>query len=78
MLSIRDERAHDLAKELASLRKITMTAAIIEALQNELQRERRKEPLDARLAKLAKKARAMAGRKGRDLRKDDIDALWGQ
>ncbi len=39
-LNIRDPRAAELAKELAARRKITMTAAIIEALQNEIKRER--------------------------------------
>ena len=49
-LNIRDPRAAELAKELAARRKITMTAAIIEALQNEIKRERDKVPLRERLA----------------------------
>jgi hypothetical protein len=55
MLSIRDPRAAELAKELAAHRKTTMTEAIIVALENELQRERDKLPLPDRLARLAER-----------------------
>jgi antitoxin VapB len=78
MLSIRDPRAAELAKELAAKRKTTMTDAIISALENELRREREQRPLADRLAQLSKKARAMAGPKGRRITKHEIDDLWGQ
>ena len=45
MLSIRDPRAAELAKQLAAQRKTTMTEAIIVALENELKRERETLPL---------------------------------
>lgn len=55
-----------------------MTEAIIVALENELRRERETIPLPERLARLAEKAKAMAGPNARDMTKDEIDALWGQ
>ena len=78
MLSIRDPRAAELAKQLAARRKTTMTEAIIVALETELKRERESVPLPARLARLAKKARELAGPKGRDVPKEEIDEFWGQ
>lgn len=78
MLSIRDPRAAELARELAKRRNTNMTEAIIAALENELRREREEVPLPDRLAKLAEKARALVGPNARDMTKDEIDALWGQ
>jgi len=76
-LNIRDTRAEQLAKELASYRHITMTQAVIEALSNELERERKKVPLAERIAAL-RKTHFENGMQGRDLSKDEIDAMWGQ
>ena len=78
MLSILDPRAALLAKKLAKKRKTTMTNVIIEALENELRKERDKEPLVDRLAKLAEKATSMAGPNQSEITKEEIDALWGQ
>ena len=78
MLSIRDPRAAELAKRLAAQRKTTMTEAIIVALENELKRERETLPLADRLARLAEKARQLAGSHGREVSKDEIDEFWGQ
>jgi antitoxin VapB len=78
MLSIRDPRAAELAKRLAARRKTTMTEAIITALENELKRERETIPLPDRLARLAEKARQLAGPGGRDVPKEEIDEIWGQ
>ncbi len=44
-LNIRDPRARELARELASRRKTSITAAVIEALEHELVREREAIPL---------------------------------
>lgn len=78
MLSIRDPRAAELAKKLAAERKTTMTEAIVVALENELKREREKRPLGERLARLADKARLLAGPGGREVTKGEIDEIWGQ
>jgi antitoxin VapB len=77
-LSIRDPRVRELARDLAARRKSTMTEAIVVALEAELARERQTRPLRDRLADIAMKAKAMARRGGREMNKDDIDALWGQ
>jgi antitoxin VapB len=77
-LNIRDPRAAELAKELAAKRGTTMTGAIVAALENELRREREKEPLRERLSRLADKAKALAGPHARDVSKEEIDAMWGQ
>ena len=77
-LNIRDPRAAELAKELAGRRKITMTAAIIEALESEIEREREKRPLRERLAELSAATRAMAGPHGRDVPRSEIDDMWSR
>ncbi|MFM8608117.1 MAG: type II toxin-antitoxin system VapB family antitoxin [Hyphomicrobiales bacterium] len=75
-LNIRDTRAEQLARELAGYRHITMTQAVIEALSNELERERQKVPLSQRIEAL-RQTHFGAGLKGRDLTKDEIDSMWG-
>lgn len=77
-LQIRDSRAHELARKLAAKRKISMTEAVIEALQAELKREDADTPLAARLAALADDLKAKAGKAaGRDMSIDEIDEMWG-
>lgn len=75
-LHIRDERAATLARRLADRRGVTMTEAVIAALEGALQREDR--PLRERLAEIAADARRLADpRRQRPLTKRDSDALWG-
>ena len=74
-LNIRDERAEKLAKELAAYRHTTMTRAVIDALSNELERERKKEPLTKRIAAL-RQSHFADGMQGQDMTKADIDAMW--
>ncbi|ESY00078.1 type II toxin-antitoxin system VapB family antitoxin [Mesorhizobium sp. LNJC405B00] len=76
-LQIRDPRARDLARQLAEKRKISMTEAVIEALESELQRERERVPLAERLAAISNDLKAKAGSGGRDVTKDEIDEMWG-
>jgi antitoxin VapB len=78
MLTIRDPRAAVLAKRLAQARQITMTQAVVTALEQELRRDRESTPLATRLAAIASKARALAGPDARPMTKDEIDALSGQ
>jgi antitoxin VapB len=77
-LQIRDERARELAEKLAKKRKVTMTAAVIQALEEELKRETAKEPLSPRVAHIAKDLKAQGGPAGRAVGKDKIDDMWGQ
>ena len=78
MLNIRNPRATVLAKRLAQARGTTMTEAVVTALEQALRRVRDAAPLAARLKTLAQKARSMAGPHGRDMTRDEIDALSGQ
>lgn len=74
-LHIRDDRALHLARKLAAARGVTMTRAVLEALESALAREGR--PLRERIAELAREAQQNAGPGGRAVTKQDIDALWG-
>jgi antitoxin VapB len=76
-LQIRDPRAHELARRLAEKRKVTMTDAVIEALEAELRRESEIKPLAGRLAEIAEGLRSKARPGGRDMDKNEIDAMWG-
>jgi len=75
-LHIRDDKALQLARELAATRGTTMTRAVVEALERALADERR--PLSERLAALAREARQRGDlARGRAVDKAEIDALWG-
>lgn len=76
-LQIRNPRAYELARKLAKKRKISMTDAVIEALAAELERENARQPLAERLAAMANELKAKTGKGGREMSKDEIDAMWG-
>ena len=57
-LHIRDDRAARLARELAHRKGITMTQAVVEALEGALAREGR--PLSERLQEIAREAARLA------------------
>ncbi|MER9844692.1 type II toxin-antitoxin system VapB family antitoxin [Mesorhizobium australicum] len=76
-LQIRDPRARELAQGLAAKRKISMTEAVIEALESELKRESGRAPLARRLAAIADELKARAGQGGRPVHKDEIYEIWG-
>jgi hypothetical protein len=75
-LHIRDDRAAKLARRLADRNGISMTEAVITALEAALVRAER--PLPERLAEIAADARRLADpRRQRAAGKRDVDALWG-
>lgn len=76
-LQIRDERARALAQKLASKRKVTMTEAVVQALEGELRREAEKEPLATRLKRIASDLAAEGQPGGHEMTKDEIDQMWG-
>lgn len=76
-LQIRDPRAHELARQLAEKRHITLTEAVIEALEAQLRQESRQTPLADRLAGLAGALAAKAKPGGHDMGKQEIDTMWG-
>ena len=76
-LSIRNARAHELARELADRRKTGLTEAVITALENELRREREQVPLAERLLKIAENMQAKSpGPIGPPLTKAERDEMW--
>ena len=76
-LQIRDPRAHELARRLAKKRRITLTEAVIEALEAQLEQENAQEPLAKRLARLADELAAKVKPGGHNMTKDEIDEMWG-
>lgn len=78
MLTIRDPRAAELARRLADARGSTMTRVVIQALEQEIAREKQSRPLSERLSGLARRAAALAGPGARAMTQDEIDALSGQ
>lgn len=76
-LQIRDDRARTLARQLAERRNVTMTEAVIQALEAELRREAERVPLAERVARIAAELEAAAGPDRRTMTKAEIDAMWG-
>jgi antitoxin VapB len=76
-LHIRDDRAAKLARRLAERKGISMTEAVIDALESALLRGER--PLAERLAEIAADARRLGDpRRRRPMTAQDADALWGR
>lgn len=77
-LQIRNPRAHELAKRLARRRGVSITEAVIAALEADLVAVAEPRSLAQRVAEIAAGLRAMAKPGGRDMSKAEIDAMWGQ
>ena len=76
-LQIRHPRARSLARRLADLRGITMTDAVVEALEAEVARaEAGPADLHARLDAIGESLRKKGRPGGRDLTKEERDELW--
>ncbi|MEI9420626.1 type II toxin-antitoxin system VapB family antitoxin [Mesorhizobium sp. Cs1299R1N1] len=75
-LRISNPRARELAFQLAARRKVSMTRAVIDALENELVREQEQASLAGRLAAIADDLGSKAGGLGRAVSKDEIDEMW--
>lgn len=76
-LQIRDIRARQLAQKLADARNVTMTEAVIQALEHELRREAEREPLPVRLKRIADELATQSTPGGRAMTKDEVDDMWG-
>ncbi len=76
-LQVRDPRAHDLARRIAARRHVSMTEAVIEALEAEYRRVSAQLPLSARLDAIADDLAALAQPGGRNMTDDDVNAVWG-
>ena len=76
VLVIRVQRALLLARQLAAKKSVTMSAAVMMALESAMARESR--PLYERIADIARDAsRLSRGRRSRVVREREIDDLWG-
>jgi antitoxin VapB len=75
-LQIRDPRARELARRIAQRRHISMTEAVVEALEAEYRRVSAQAPLAERLDALADELAALAKPGGWDMTKEEVDALW--
>lgn len=76
-LQIRNPRAYELAKRLADKRKLSMTDAVIEALEEKLERETAGKSLWERVKPIIDDLHSRSKPGGRDLGKEEIDAMWG-
>ncbi|WP_055049805.1 type II toxin-antitoxin system VapB family antitoxin [Devosia sp. A16] len=76
-LQIRDPRAHRLARQLADRRRVSLTEAVIDALEAQLKVEQSRIPLEERVKDIAGRLRAKGKFSGRDMSKDEIDEMWG-
>jgi len=76
-LQIRDPRARELARRIAQRRHISMTEAVVEALEAEYRRVSAQQSLADRLGAIADELVVLAKPAGRDMTKDEIDAMWG-
>ncbi len=75
-LQIRDPRARELARRIAQRRHISMTEAVVEALEAEYRRVSAQQSLADRLGAIADELVVLAKPGGRDMTKDEIDAMW--
>lgn len=76
-LQIRDKRAHELARQLAKTSKTSMTEAVITALEEALLRKQAQPSLKDRVTAIVDELHRRSPGRGRDMTKDEIDAMWG-
>jgi antitoxin VapB len=75
-LHIRDDRAAQLARQLAKRKGVTVTDAVIGALEDALACDER--PLAERIAEIARECERIGNRaRGHTPTKQEIDELWG-
>ncbi len=75
-LQIRDPRARELARRIALRRHISMTEAVVEALEVEYRRVSAQETLAERLGAIADELASLAKPGGQQMTKDEVDAMW--
>jgi len=76
-LQIRNPRARELARKIAQQRQVSMTEAVVKALETEYRRVAARQPLAERLDAIADGLALIAKPGGREMTKEDIDAMWG-
>jgi len=76
-LQIRDPRARELAKQIAQRRKISMTKAVVQALEAEYRRVSAQQSLAERLGAIADELMALGKQGGQDMTEDERGVMWG-
>jgi antitoxin VapB len=78
-LSIRNPRAEELARELATKRKTTMTDVIVKALEKDAKAEAEADtrPLYEKVKELADRLKRKGKPGGHMMTKEEIDRMWG-
>lgn len=76
-LQIRDPRAHKLARQLAERRHVSLTEAVIDALEAQLKAENSRVPLPERLKAISGRLKAKGAAGGHEMTKEEIDDMWG-
>jgi antitoxin VapB len=76
-LQIRDPQARELSRRIALRQHISMTEAVVEALEAEYRRVSARESLAERLGAIADELAPLAQPGGREMTKDEVDAMWG-
>lgn len=75
-LQIRDPRARRLAKKLAEIRRTTMSAAVVAALEGELRREGERESIEEIAADVRASLERIGKAGGRLMTRDEIEDMW--
>lgn len=75
-LQIRDPRARDLAKRIAQRRRVSMTEAVVQALEAEYRRVAESLPLAERLGAIADDLANLSAPGGHDMTRQEIDGMW--
>ena len=76
MLQVRDPRARDLAKVVAHRDGISLSAAVVKALEAEARRTERRETVEETINRLHDEL-FQNGKPGRLMTKEEIDDMWG-
>ena len=76
-LQIRHPKARSLARRLANLRDVSMTQAVVEALEADLARRERADDIVESIGKFQERLRRMSRPGGRMMTKEEIDEMWG-
>ena len=77
-LQIRNPRAYEMAQRLARIENMTMSDAVVVALDARLKQVETRRPLAEVVAELQRELAELSQGRGHDMTKDEIDDMWGQ
>ncbi len=76
-MSIRSPRVEELTRSLAKKRNTTMTNVLLQALENETEREKEKKSRAVRLKEIVDDLHRISKPGGHMMTKEEIDEMWG-